>query len=187
MTGNYPVAQAVTLPARADTTKPNPTTGWTLASREAQIGPARRLAEYPAPGTEPIPSYWENAKGLTSFFEDPSDPITGKLEAKGIPKEVAKKFLQHEYEKWAKAHWRAPVQPTYSQTAEFLKLWDTSEHPQAALLSRGFAIEKDIVHARGARRERLLSALSSLSLVLTYKTFGDVYGPTYLPEGGALR
>lgn len=186
-TGDYPAARSVMNPTKVRMGQQTFPVGWTLATREAQIGRTRRLAAYPTPGTEPIPSYWETAKGLTNFFQDPSDPITGKLEAKGIPKELVKAYLEREYEQWVKDHWHAPVQPTYAQTAEFLKLWEANKNPEAALLRRGYAIEKDLAHARGARREKLLSALSSLSLVLTYKTFGNVYGPDYLPKGGALR
>jgi len=37
-TGSYPAAQTVTVPTKPPVTPPSPGTGWTLASREAQVG-----------------------------------------------------------------------------------------------------------------------------------------------------
>lgn len=102
-TGDYPVAQIVAVPTKAPVTPPNPGTGWTLASQEAQIGrlgvataaaiadeddvlvlPGPRLPRYtavtpvvvPAASPTAAPTLPPRAPAVTSQPKQPEPPST---------------------------------------------------------------------------------------------------------------
>lgn len=175
------------------TRRANPSDAW-LGGDSPRTGGALQIHNQSGDGGSRPAGRERRLQGMRHVSVDPYGPgglaeqlneIFDPTLAKGAPGEsdVVRRYFNALVER----HWSAPVDPTFAQTGEFYRLWRSNPHdPAMVLLRRGWAIQKDLESAQGAYRQRLLGAISSLSVVLAIQTNFDDVG-LFGAEGGTVR